>query len=153
MLGFQPVVPGAGQALVFQTRDVPEIHEQAYRQSSCVKIVQELRAMLIGQFRNGLEFHHYRFEANQVRLVGVFQGLSLVLKPQRWLGDKSNFLKAKFYLEAFLVNRLQKAAAFFAVNLKTGAENPVGFLFVGKVVLAHGGQKTAKRLPAGKPES
>jgi hypothetical protein len=56
------------EALVFHSRVMAEVHERTELATSCAKIIQDLRAVLIAQLRNGLDFENYFSVADKIRV-------------------------------------------------------------------------------------
>src|SRR6266487_949620 len=69
------------EALVFHFGIMAEVHEQTECAAGCAEIVQQLRAMLIGQGRDGFDFDNDRTVTNEVRherlneRTAILQGL------------------------------------------------------------------------------
>ena len=60
-------------ASVLQAWIVSKIYEKTKLKSGCVQVVQELRAMLIGQRRDGFQFNDNFLEANIICFVSLLQ--------------------------------------------------------------------------------
>src|SRR6266511_6145316 len=97
---------------------------------SCVQIIQELRAMLIGQSRDGFQFHDNFLEANVVRLVSLLQYSTTIDESERWFSNRWNPLVFKLDGQALLIDGFQKAAALLVVHLEIGVNNVVAFFLV-----------------------
>jgi hypothetical protein len=56
-------------AFVLQAWVVPKIHEKTKFKPGCVQIVQELCAMIIGQYGNGFQLNNNFLEARVIRPI------------------------------------------------------------------------------------
>jgi len=110
-----------------------EVHQQAQPETGRFEIILHLGAVFVGKFGDCLEFHDDFFEANKVRFILGLQPTLFVFQRQRGLGYKRNPLQTQFDLQAFLIDCLQKPAAFLPVNLETSADNLVALVFVNQV--------------------
>src|SRR6266496_1107056 len=71
------------EALVFHFWIMAEVHEQTECAAGCAEIVQQLRAMLIGQGRDGFDFDNDRTVTNEVRHERLNERMAAILQGLR----------------------------------------------------------------------
>src|SRR5690606_27508692 len=121
--------PSEHKTLVLDLGKMSEVHQQAHSQPGCVEIVLNLRPMLIGQPRDGLDLNQNLSEADKIRDIALFEQHPLVAQRQRHLSLKRHSLKPELQLQTLLEHRLQKSTALVLIDLKAGPEYPVSLFF------------------------
>jgi hypothetical protein len=91
------------EALVFNSRVMPEIDEQTQLAGGCAQIIQNLRAVLIAQIRNRLDLENYFSVADKIRVECLNQCAATVLQCLRWFRQKWNSLKFELDLQASII--------------------------------------------------
>src|SRR5262245_33920368 len=114
----------------FEQRIMAEVNDQTELKSGRFQIICYLRSMLWRNLRNRLNFNDDFARANKIRPVSLLEAHSVIGQNQWLLRFKGNFTFYKFYLQTFLVNRLQKSVAHNFVDLHTGASNLITFSIV-----------------------
>jgi hypothetical protein len=107
-----------------------EVHQQTELAAGCTEIIQDLRAVLIAQLRDRLDFEDYFFVANEIRVECLNQCAAAILQRLRWFRPKWNSLKFQLDLQALMINRLEKPAALISINGKAGPDDRVAFIFL-----------------------
>ena len=92
-----------------------------------VKIIQNLRPMLIDKFGHSFQLNNNATETNEIRNEELFKFRAFVFQFQFRLGNERNRLPLKFDLEAFLINGFSKSAAFFFIDFEAGSHYLVRF--------------------------
>jgi hypothetical protein len=124
------------ETLVFQSRIMAEVNQQTQLATGCAEIIQDLRAVLIAQLRDRLDFENYFFVANEIRTEGLNQCAAAILQRLRWFRQKWNSLEFQLDLKALMINRLEKSAALISINGKARPEDRVAFVFVNQSVFS-----------------
>lgn len=106
-----------------------EVHEQAKSHSSSIEVVQNLRRVLRRKFLDRFQLNDDLVVTDQIRLECLTENLPFVGESQIAVRLKGDAALAQFYLQAFLVDRFQKPAAHFVVNLKNGSLDGKPFFF------------------------
>jgi hypothetical protein len=117
-------------AFVLELGIVAEVDEEAKLATGRVKVIQNLGAVLVDDFRYGLEFDDDLASADQVRDLTLLEWAALVSQAKRLLCFKGNTLEHEFNFQALLIHGFEKAAALLLVHLKTGSDDLVAFLLV-----------------------
>lgn len=125
------------EALVFDLGVVAEVDQEPELLASRLQLVDHLRTVFVGQFLDRLDLEDDLAEAQEIRLVLLFQRLSLVLESKPRLPIEGDLLLPKLKRQAFLVHRLQEAIAFLFVHLETGANDPIALIFADDPFCCH----------------
>ena len=120
----------AEEAFVFHSWIMTEVREQAQFAAGCAEIIQELRAVLIGQGRDGFDLEDDLVVANEVGCKRLNESAAAILQGLRCLRLKWNSLELKFDFQPLVINRLEKAAALIFVNGEARADDGIAFIFV-----------------------
>src|SRR5882724_9709646 len=97
-----------------------------------MKIVLDLRTMLVGQGGNGLQLQQDFVVTNEVGHILFLQRLVLVSQSQRNQRLGRNTLQREFDLETLLIDCLEKPTALLAIHVETCTKDFVGFFLLDK---------------------
>ena len=97
------------------------------------QVIENLSAMLVHQFGEGLQFNDYFVVADKIGEIFLVENSASIFKGQSGLRDCWDVAILEFNAKTFLINRLVKAAALVFVNFEAGANNGVALLFKDQV--------------------
>src|SRR5262249_2366279 len=109
---------------------VAEVYEESETESSRLQVIVDLLSMLVVQRGDGLDLHDDFVETDEIRLVGLFQGMSLVGNLQLGLRYEGDCLETQFQLQAFLIHRFHEAATLILIHFKTSSKDRITFFFI-----------------------
>src|SRR5271157_2375098 len=115
-------------SFIFQKRVVTKIDQESQPESRVPQIVVNLGAMFVAQLRHRFDFEDDLPEANEVRLVPMFQRPIFISQYKLSLRSERNSTKVEFDLQALLINRLQKLSSLDLINLKARPHDPITFI-------------------------
>lgn len=81
------------EALVFQSRIMAEVHQPTELAAGCTEIIQDLRAVLIAQLRDRLDFENYFFVANEIRVECLNQCAAAIYATSAVVSTKMEFVE------------------------------------------------------------
>jgi hypothetical protein len=118
------------EALVFQSWVMAKVREQTQFASGRAQIIQDLRAVLITQDGDAFDFENDFVVANEIWVECLDQSAGAILQCLGSFRKERNSLEFELDLQALVVNRFVKAAAFIFVNLEACANNGVAFFLI-----------------------
>ena len=69
-----------GEPFILNFWVMAEVDEQTELEIGCAKVVQDLRPMLVGEYRNGFDFHDDLLVAYKIRLINLSESSSSVIQ-------------------------------------------------------------------------
>src|SRR4030095_7818234 len=85
--------------------------------------------VFIDQRGDGFDFENDFVVAYEIGREGLNEGSTAILQGLRRFGEKRDSLQIEFNLQALVINRFEKAAAFVLIDAKARAENSIAFIF------------------------
>ena len=109
-----------------------KIDEQTEFHTGGFEVVDELRAMLVGESRDGFEFKDDLVAANHIRDEGVAQLAALVGQWDLTLGVIWDVLERQLHLQTLLIDGFSETTAFFPIHFEQRVADTEGFVGVDK---------------------
>ena len=110
-----------------------KIDEQTKLKAAGFKVIENLSAMLVREFGDGLQFDDYFLVADKIGEIFLIENSASIFQRQSRLRDCRDAAVLEFNAETFLVYRLVEAAALVFANCKAGANNGVTFILEDKI--------------------
>jgi hypothetical protein len=115
------------ESFVFQSWIMAKVHKQTQFAAARAKVIQDLRAVFIGQDGNSLDFDDDLIVANEIRAECLKQLATAILRTLRWFRHEWNSLEFEFNLQAFVIDRFVDTAALIFVKLEACTNDRVTF--------------------------
>ena len=116
-----------------QFRVVAKVDEKTELKPARFQVIENLCAMLVSEFGDGLQFDNYFVAANEIWEIFLSENSASIFKGQSRLRDCWDAAILEFNAETFLVHRLVKATALIFVNFKAGAHDGITFILEDEV--------------------
>lgn len=113
------------KSLVLNPGVVSEVDQEPELLAGRFQVVDHLSTVLVSQLLDCLDLDDDLLEAQEVRLILLFELPTLVLKSKSGLLHEGDLLFPELNGEAFLVHGLQESVALFLVHLEACADDPV----------------------------
>ncbi len=105
-----------------------EIHQQSKPQISGLQVIQYLGTMLTGKIAQSLQLDDNLVITDDVRFVRLLLHFALIKQLQLLLGNERYPSSPELLFKTFLIDRFEKSAAQFAVNLEDCPLNGITFI-------------------------
>ena len=119
----------AGEPFDLRLGVVSEIEDESEAQAGGFKIIEHLGLLFGGDGLHRLQFEANLAVADEVRFVSLLERLAFPGELGFLLGDKGNATQTQLFLQALLINGLQKPAAHLPADLKDSALNGIDLFF------------------------
>jgi len=113
-----------------------EVDEQAKFETCGLKVVVYLRAMLIREPADRLDFENDFAEADEIRLIQSLKIVALIFQLQQLLIDKGDQLVMEFESKCFLVDGLEKPISQLVIDLEAGPDDVKAFFLKNNLIRA-----------------
>ena len=119
---------GQRQPLVLQFRVSSKVDKDAQFIAARVEVVDHLGRVLVDQLPHRLDLDDDLPEANEVRLIRLFEALAAVAQRQLRLSDERDVLVRELQRQTFLINGFQESATLPIVDFETGTHDLVALI-------------------------
>ncbi len=102
-----------------------KIDQESQPKSRAPQIVVNLGAMFVAQLGYRFDLEDDLPEADEVRLIAMFQRPIFISQYKLSLRSERNSAKAEFDLQALLINRFQKSRSLDLIDLKASSHDPI----------------------------
>lgn len=120
-------------ALVLQFGVMAKVDQNPKFKPAGFQIIENLRAMLVSKFGDGLEFDDYFVVADKIREIFLSENSTSIFKGQSRLRDCWDAAMLEFNAQTFLIHRLVEAAALVFVNFEARANDCVALVLEDEV--------------------